>query len=229
MTANLVGGLATLNKFVEKANQAGGEDFPKVQWFKLKDGESVKISFLQEFKDSPNYNPEFGSVLIAAEHSPRDLFPKKMLCTAGDQGTGDCVGCEQNKKYPRTGWAAKGRFYANVLVDNGTDKPYVAVLSQGVSGKSITPTLAMIAGDTESITNMQFRMKRTGSNKNNTEYAIVPLIGSEGADPSKYTLFDLEKVCVRSVPYEDQADYWGLNDVESPEDYEESGDDGFSW
>lgn len=227
MTANLVGGLATLNKFVEKANQAGGEDFPKVNWLKLKDGESVKISFLQEFKDSPNYNPDAGAVLIAAEHSPNDFFPKKMLCTAGEQGSGDCFGCEQNKKHPRTGWQAKGRFYANVLVDNGTDTPSVAVLSQGMSGKSITPTLAMIAGDTDSITNMQFRMKRSGATKNNTEYAIVPIMNSKGVDPGAYELYDLEKVCVRHIPYEEQEEYWGLAEAEETDDEAES--EGFTW
>jgi hypothetical protein len=226
MTNDLVGGLATLNRYIDKANKAGGEDFPKVDWLKLKDGESVKLSFLNEFKSSPDFNEKAGEVLIAAEHSPSDLFPKKMECTAGEQGDAPCYGCEMNKKHPRTGWAPKGRFYSNVLVDNGTEPPKVMVLSQGMSGKSITPTLAMIAGDTGSISNLQWRMKRSGSNKNNTEYAIVPIMGSKGVNPDNYELFDLKRVCVRHVPYEEQAAFWGL---EEAEEVSEDSDADFSW
>lgn len=216
-TDGLVTGLKAINKYIERA---------KAPWLKLEDGESVKITFLQEFdKDSPNYNEDAGVLFIAPEHQIPGKFQKHALCTAGEQGDGACVGCEMDKKNPRKGWAVKGRLYVNALVDDGTKPPYVAIVSQGLSGKSITPTLAMMYSDAESITNVQCRMRRVGNNKNNTEYTLVPIMGTTGVDVSKYELYDLKRICTRSVPYEDQAEFYEVN--EQPETDSEPA--GFEW
>lgn len=198
-------GLAQIEQMMNKANEKY-EDREPAKWLKLNDGESVKITFLQEIDaDSPNYNDAAGQVFVAAEHSSPADYRRKALCTVDDGG---CYGCEQHSKNPKEGWKARGRLYANVLVDDGKNDPYVAILSQGLSGKSITPTLLMFASDSNSVTSNAFRIKRSGTGTS-TEYSLVPVMNSEGVDPTDYTLYDLEKIVTRYIPYADQAEFYG--------------------
>lgn len=214
----VVTGLAAFNKFVERS-AGNGED---VKWLKLKSGESVNINFLQEIDESSsNYNNEAGLVFIATEHSNPDDYRKKAMCTLEEEGR--CVACELANRGNR-GWKVRGRLYANVLVDNGVDDPYVAILSQGTSGKSITPSLVMVAADTGSITNMQFRIQRQGEGMK-TEYQLMPRMGSNGVDASDYSLYDLEKIVTRRIPYDEQVEFYGLSETNQEE---ESSED-FSW
>ena len=205
--AGIVRGLAGLESYLDKAN-APFDDAPKAKWVKLDDGQTVKINFLQEIDaDSPNYSEKAGTTFLAVEHSNPDDYKKKALCTLEDEGS--CYGCEQARAHPKTGWRSRGRLYANVLVDDGTNDPYVAILSQGTSGKSITPTLVMFASDAGGITGSAFRIKRSGMGTA-TEYSLVPIMKSEGVNPDDYDLFDLEKVCTRHVPYAEQKDFYGF-------------------
>ncbi|NDB83577.1 MAG: hypothetical protein EB127_12770 [Alphaproteobacteria bacterium] len=202
----IVKGLKDLNKVMDKPQSNGGEG-TKGRWVKLEDAESVKIRFLQELDpDSPTYNEKAGLGFIAVEHTNPKDYRRKGLCTMEDQGK--CYGCEQHRKDYKAGWKGRSRLYINVLVDDGKEDPYVAILSQGSSGKTITPTLIEYAGEMGSITNLMWRIKRTGT-KTDTSYTIIPLQKDESAfDSSGLELYDLETVAVRDLPYAEQEAFF---------------------
>jgi hypothetical protein len=198
--------LEKLNDLIEK-NERGNEERVKARWLKLSGGQTVTINFLQEIDEgSPEYNAEVGTILVASEHTNPDNFKKKALCTKETEG--QCLGCEYAQDYPGKGWKARGRLYANVLVSEESGEKYVAVLSQGISDKSITPALVSFANDSNSITNIAFKLRRSGVGTA-TGYSLMPKIGSSGASLEGLELYDLNKSCTFSVVYADQANYYG--------------------
>jgi hypothetical protein len=201
----IVKGLKDLNKALDKPQSSG--DGTKAKWVKLEDGESIKIRFLQELDpDSPNYNEKLGLGFIAVEHTNPKDYRRKALCSIDDQGK--CWGCEQHRKDYKAGWKGRSRLYINVLVDDGKEEPYVAILSQGSSGKTITPTLIDYAGEMGSITNLMWRVKRTGT-KTDTSYTAFPLGKDETPfDANGLELYNLEETAVRDLPYADQEAFF---------------------
>lgn len=202
----IVKGLKDLNKALDKPSY-NENDGTKARWVKLEDGESVKIRFLQELDpDSPNYNEKNGLGFIAVEHTNPKDYRRKALCSMDDQGK--CYGCELHRKDYKAGWKGRSRLYINVLVDDGKEEPYVAILSQGSSGKTVTPTLIEYAGEMGSITNLMWRIKRTGT-KTDTSYTIIPLQKDETAfDSSSLELYKLEETAVRDLPYTEQEAFF---------------------
>lgn len=202
----IVKGLQGLNKVMDKPTYAEGEG-SKARWVKLEDGESVKIRFLQELDpDSPNYNEKNGLGFIAVEHTNPADYRRKALCSMDDQGK--CYGCEEHRKDYKKGWKGKTRLYINVLVDDGKEDPYVAILSQGSSTKAITPTLIEYAGEMGSISNLVWRIKRTGL-KTDTSYTSIPLGKDETPfDGSELELYKLEDIAVRDMPYSEQEAFF---------------------
>ena len=203
----IVRGLNALNQQMEKSEHSG--EGQKGTWLKLKDGQSVKIRFLQEIDpNSENYNEKAGTAFIAVEHTNPEHFQRKALCSIEDQGR--CFGCEQNRRDPKAKWGGKKRFYSNVIVDDGSKEPFVAILSQGLGPKAITEAVISWAGETGSITNTNWKVKRTGNGPTDTSYSAIPLPTSDlkPIDLDKYELFDLEKTAVRDVPYEDQENFY---------------------
>ena len=202
----LVKGLKDLNKVMDKPQSSGG-DGSKARWVKLEDSESIKIRFLQELDpDSPHYNEKSGLGFIAVEHTNPKDYRRKALCSIDDQGK--CWGCEQHRKDYKAGWKGRSRLYINVLVDDGKEDPYVAILSQGSSGKTITPTLIEYAGEMGSISNLMWRIKRTGT-KTDTSYTIIPLQKDETPfDASSLEMYELEKIAVRDLPYTEQEAFF---------------------
>jgi len=202
----IIKGLTQMNKALDKPTMSSA-DGPKGRWLKLNDGQSVKIRFLQELDpDSDNYNPKMGSGFIAVEHTNPKDYRRKALCSIDDQGR--CYGCEMHRRDMKAGWKGRSRLYINILVDDGTEEPYVAIFSQGAGPKSATPEVIQYAGETGSISNVVWRLKRTGE-KTDTNYSIIPLPASntDAIDPN-LELFDLEKVAVRDVPYAEQESFY---------------------
>jgi hypothetical protein len=118
-----------------------------------------------------------------------------------------------NRRDPKAGWKARLRYYTNVLVDEGTDEPYVAIWSQGVGPKSpTTTTIVEYAGDTGSITNVIWRLKRTGTGTQ-TSYSLFPLTTDESSfDFNGIDLYNLDENSLRQVKYSDQeAFFMGLD------------------
>ena len=210
----IVKGLKGLNAVMDKpqSNSEGS----KARWVKLEDGESVKIRFLQELDpDSPTYNDKLGLGFIAVEHTNPKDYRRKALCSMDDQGK--CFGCEQHRKDYKAGWKGRSRLYINVLVDDGKNDPYVAILSQGSSGKTVTPTLIEYAGEMGSITNLMWRIKRTGT-KTDTSYTIIPLAKDESLfDSSSLEIYKLEDTAVRDLPYTDQEEFFFGEESKSEE------------
>jgi hypothetical protein len=114
-----------------------------------------------------------------------------------------------HRRDPKAGWKCRQRFYSNVLVDDGTEEPYVAIFSQGVGPKSATQEVVAYAGETGSITNLNWKLKRTGE-KTDTNYSIIPLPTANATDIEfdKYELFDLAKTAVRDVQYPEQENFY---------------------
>ena len=202
----IVTGLKGLNDVIDKPSYDGSEN-SKAKWVKLEDGESVKVRFLQELDpDSPTYDSKNGLGFIAIEHTNPGDYRRKALCSMDDQGK--CYGCEQHRKDHKAGWKGRPRLYINVLVDDGKEDPYVAVLSQGISGKTITPTLNEYAKEMGSISNLMWRIKRTGL-KTDTSYTIIPLAKDETPfDSSGLELYDLMTTAVRDLPYTEQDSFF---------------------
>ena len=205
----IVKGLSAMNNQMERPAFQG--DGVKGRWLQLKDGQSVKIRFMQELDpDSPNYIEKAGLGFMAVEHTNPKDYKRKALCSIEDQGR--CFGCEEHRKDMKAGWKGRSRFYANVIVDDGVEEPYVAIFSQGSGPKSATPEVINYAGETGSITNVIWRLKRNGTSTE-TNYSIIPLptADSKPVDLEKYEVFELEKTAVRDVPYvEQEAFYLGI-------------------
>lgn len=201
----LVKGLKAMNQTLERPS--AGADGPRGRWLKLSDGQSVKIKFLQELDpDSENYNEKAGLAFIAVEHTNPSDYRRKALCTIEDQGR--CYGCEMHRRDPKAGWKGRSRLYCNILVNDGSEDPYVAIFSQGTGPKSATPEIIQYAGETGSITANTWRLKRTGE-RTDTNYSIIPLpTDSDPVDIDSLELFDLEKIAVRDVPYDEQEMFY---------------------
>jgi len=203
----IVTGLKALNQQMEQKSSFSN-DTQKGRWLTVKDGQSVKIRFMQEIDaDSKNYIEKAGLAFIAVEHTNPKDYKRKALCTIEDQGR--CFGCEQHRRDPKAGWKGRARFYANVLVDDGSEEPYVAIFSQGAGPKSATPEIINYAGETGSISNLTWKLKRTGT-ATETNYSIIPLPTADAGpvDLDKYELFDLEKTAVRDIAYAEQEGFY---------------------
>lgn len=199
----IVKGLKNINERVEKDNAPREK---KVPYLSLKDGETVRLRFLQELdSDSPGYNEKAGLGFLAIEHQAGGNFKKRALCTIDE---GKCFGCEQHQKDYKAGWRQKSKLYVNVLVTRDGQEPEVAVLSQGNGPKSVTPWLLEYAGDNGSITSQAFKLKRQGAGQTDTQYTLTPGKFDEAPyDVTQHELVNLDDA-VRDIPYDEQAAYY---------------------
>lgn len=211
----IVKGLKAINKHVD-AEEAkfSGSDGTATKWFKLGDKQASKVLFLQELDaDSPNFSKKNDLGFLAVEHVNPKNWRRKAVCSIDDEGA--CYGCEQHSKDWKAGWKQKTRLYINVLVDNGDDEPFVAVLSQGNGPKSVTPSLIEQAGEIGTITDKWFKIKRTGAGATDTSYLLTPL-GAHTLNVEDYELFELENA-LREIPYSlQEAHYLDGQEEEKP-------------
>lgn len=217
----VIKGLANIHKHVEDSeSRRGGGDGPKVRWFKLQDKQAAKVVFLGELdEDSENFSKKNGLSILAVEHQHPDDHKRKALCSFDDEGA--CFACEQARAHPKTGWHQRTKFYANVLVDDGVDEPYVAVISAGMSGRAITPTLLEYAADDGTITDKYFNIRRSGSGISDTSYTIRA--GKEhGLNVEDYEVYDLEDKVLRNVPYAEQEAFYMSGHEQKEETQEDS-------
>lgn len=187
----------------DEAKNGGSEDRVATKWFKLEDKQAAKIVFLQELDpNSDNYSQKNDLGVLAVEHVNPENWRRKALCTIDE---GDCYGCEQHRKDYKAKWGQKKRLYINVLVDDGENEPYVAVLSQGTSGQSITPTLLEYFEDDNTITDKWFTIRRNGL-KTDTSYTLRA--GKEhGLNVEDYEVFKWDDV-LRDVSYDQQEAHY---------------------
>lgn len=217
---SVVRGLKNINAKIEADEARFNGDTVKTKWVGLKDKEAVKLIFLQELDDeSESFSEKNDLGFIAVEHSNPDDFKRKALCTLEEEGA--CWACERNRSLYKEdpeykgGWKQRSRLYINVLVDDSKEEPYVAVLSQGLSAKQITPALIEHAGEIGAISDKWFKMKRQGAGFSDTQYLLTPL-AQHDKNVEDYELFDLNNV-VRHVPYAQQeAHYLSGNEASAP-------------
>jgi len=217
----VITGLAAIKEELAKRPTGGDfEDRPDARWLKLEDGDSFKITFLNEIDEgSPSYDAERGVAVLSTQHSNPDNWRKTAACTA-DQG--DCYGCANS-------WRQKYVLYFNVLVDDGKETPYVAIFSRALGKGSVAQSLVDMASDEDfnhSITDKTFKFSRSGKTKDDTTYTLSPLpkqttykevvdgVG-ETVDFKKATLFDLPRYVFTVSPERQEAYYLDLKDGQS--------------
>lgn len=213
----------------------------RIKWFKLADGESVKVRFLQELDpDADNYSEKNGIGGVVIEHNGpgKDGWKNKAVCTAEDEG--DCYACDVIRDRSidwdeRKSWKQKERLYVNVLVfdvpqvdENGKLTGEVAdevqLLAQGNGPKSLTPQLFSFAEEMNTITDRVFKIARSGSEWNNTSYVLTPLkeLPADAPDATEFELIDIEEKALVKVPYAEQEAHYlrGTTPTEKPVEHE---------
>jgi hypothetical protein len=206
----VIKGLKNINALLDKPKY--DESRPRVRWLKLADGQSAKIRFIEELdEDSANYSEDRGLALVVKEHSNPKDYKRKALDTMDTEGRDFAE--EMYRKDPKAngGWKGKLRFYCNVLVDDGTEDPYVAIWSMGVSKQSVFNTIREYALDTGSISNLQWKLKRNGVGTE-TNYTLIPVMpDTEPFEWSGTAPFPLESA-LNKIPYaEQEAFYLGFD------------------
>lgn len=201
---SVIKGLKNIDALLEKPKFESTAQ--KVRWVKLADGQSAKIRFVEELdSDSANYAESRGLAVVIAQHTNPKDYKRMAVCTMDSEGR--CFACEMARKDPKSGWRSKLRFYCNVLIDDGTEAPYIAVWSQGISKQSAFNTIREYALETGSISNLEWKIKRNGQGTE-TNYTLLPT--KPDAEPYKWTeqeFYNLEKV-VREIPYAEQENFY---------------------
>lgn len=210
-----MGKLTSLKSINERIEQ----DAPResVPYLKLKDGETVRVRFLQELDaDSPGYNEKAGLGFLAVEHQVDGDFKNRFLCSYDDEGR--CLGCERHDSDYKSGNRQKIKLYVNVLVERQGADPVVQVLSQGNGDKSITGTLLEYAGENGTITDRVFKIKRKGAGQTDTGYTLISTDPDPVRyDPTQHELIDLD-AAVREVTYDEQAKLYGRSKPQESSD-----------
>jgi hypothetical protein len=200
---SIVKGLKNIEALLDKPKY---DNSNKVNWLKLEDGQSVQIRFMSELDaDSPDYDETRGLAIVVKEHTNPKDYKRKAVDTMETEGKDFAE--EMHRKDPKAGWGGRLRFYTNVLVDDGINDPYVAVWSMGVTKSPTFNTIREYASDSNSISNMTWKLKRNGKGTE-TSYTFIPLKQDENKfDWSKYEAFNLENA-VRKVPYAEQESFY---------------------
>ena len=201
---SVVKGLANINALVDKPKY--DSDKPRVRWLKLTDGQSVKIRFIEELdEDSPNFAEGRGLSVVVKEHTNPKDYRRKAVDTMESEGRDWAE--EMHRKDPKAGWRGRLRFYCNVLVDDGIEEPYVAIWSMGVSKQSAFNTIREYAIETGSISNLTWKLKRSGSGTE-TSYTLIP--SAPDSEPFAWDAvepFDID-LALNHVPYAEQEAYY---------------------
>jgi hypothetical protein len=204
----IVKGLKNINALVDRPKFEGTGS--KVRWFKIADGQAVKIRFIEELdEDSANYNEARGLALVVSEHTNPKDYKRKAVDTMESEGRDWAE--EMHRKDMKAGWRARLRFYCNVLVDDGIEAPYVAIWNMGVSKQSAFNTIREYALETGSISNLTWKVKRNGQGTE-TSYTLIPSTpDSAPFDWAEIEPYPLEKA-LNKVPYaEQEAFYLGFD------------------
>ena len=238
MPRGLLEGLQSIREDQEAAERRReARENGRVNWFKLGDGESATVWFLQELdKGSENYLEENGVGVIAVEHSSPKDFKLHALCTAEEGQEGECYACDRHRagfrtqgdKYDRK-WKQTKKLYIFALVEyfdkkgkprDAENGPQVVLISQTTGAKQITPALLDYATEDGSITDHPFKIARTGAGFNDTSYTLTAKrVKSEDdvVNPADYEVPKLTSV-IREVDYEDQPAFYGYGVTDSDVD-----------
>ena len=229
----LLKGLAQFKQYdEEQARRREAASAPKTEYLTLKkDGESVKVRFLQELdEDSPNYSEknDLGVIALLHQGPGPDGWKRRAQCTEDE---GECYPCEQRRAGNYEHWKrATANLYVNAVLNPDTEDEQVVVINQTTTSRSITPTLIEYAGETGSITDRVWKITRNGEGKD-TSYTIVAFDKKDfEKGVEEYDVYDLSKV-IRHVPYAEQEAFFGAtaHPAERSNPAEEAKGDFASW
>ena len=205
---SVIKGLANINALLDKPKY--DESKPRVKWLKLADGQAVKIRFLEELdEDSANYSADRGLAMVVKEHTNPKDFRRRAVDTMDTEGRDWAE--EMHRKDPKAGWRGRLRFYCNVLVNDGIEEPYVAIWSMGVSKMSVFNTIREYAIETGSISNLEWKLKRSGQGTE-TSYTLIP--SAPDTEPFAWGEFEPYPIemALNKIPYaEQEAFYLGFD------------------
>lgn len=192
-------GLAAFKNELD-GNTGGG----KINYLKLNAGQTVKMWFLDDFDEgTPATEAGAGVAVMIKEHQAGQNYRIKAQCTKESEGR--CYGCEQAIANRKSGWGVKKRVYANVLIDDGTKEPYVAVWNIATQKNAAWETFLEEYIDNGTVAAGPWRVKRVGEGTDTTY--IVKQLSGEPANFGEHTRFDLSEITVL-VPYEKQEEHY---------------------
>lgn len=202
-------GLKAINAYKDELQRRkDAAEAGKINWFKMQDGESVEIRFLQEIDEScENYSEKNGIGVFATEHVKpgKENFHVKAVCSMDSEEA--CFGCEQHKKDWKAGWKGKNKLYINVLIKRKDGTQEVAVLSTSNGPKgTIAPNVITAAEENNTITDRWWKITRIGTGEG-TVYQPFVRGPSDDVNPEDFEVFDLSK-CYREVPYAEQEAFF---------------------
>ena len=217
-------GFITGIKAITDATELSSASF--VKNLKLEDGQAVKLRLISEFDpSSPHYDPARGLAGVFKQHQSPFNWMNKAECTMDDLGR--CYACEKAAELRGTDigakWRVKRRFYTNVLVDDGMTDPYVAVWNLATYRSPNYEAIKDRFMDTGSVSNVTWRLKRSGKSQNDTTYVFQVI----DIDSTPYEWPDLEPYALAgilpAIPYEEQEAFYNSgnsatvsNEVEEP-------------
>lgn len=205
--------------------KADAERRTEGKFLQLKDKEQVRVRFLQELDtEAPGYDEKAGLAAYVLVHTNPKNFKRGAACTFETEGS--CWACEQLDKPGKEQWRwkPKGKLFINVLVKTPEGNK-VKVLQQGMSDKHVANQMLEFADEYKSLTDRDYKFKRTGADMNNTSYNLTPLEKSP-LELDGLELFDVTKM-VKTVPYADQEAFYLSEDDDSSSDDSGSGSSGW--
>lgn len=216
----IISGIKAINELKERAAENSRK---RADFFRLKDGESIKVRFLQELDEgSAHFDEKAGTAVVVPEHQapgPQG-WRRRAQCTIDE---GACYPCERRAAGEYEDWRkARHIMYMNVLENPGTEDERVSVLGQSVFGNGIIQTLMEYASDDEiggAITDREWKISRHGEGTDTRHTATAYPTKEFDTPAGKYELFDLTEV-VAHIPYEQQERFYtsGLNLEEDEEE-----------
>jgi len=205
--------LADLKTKIEKdAAKRDSMNGPRRSYLKVDPGESKRVRFRQELvSDGENYDEDRDTAAILRVHQAPSNFRVKALCTKdSEENEFHCFACERVMDGEK-GFRSRERLLINVLaLDDGDWEPFVFEQAW-VGNSNIGQLLAEFTGEYGTLTDRDYKITRIGKGLD-TKYSIIPL--KEGDTPAEdeeaefFTVHD----AVRTVPYEQQEDFYLENE-----------------
>lgn len=199
-----MGILTGLSAFKSDLDDSGSGG--KIKYLKLTPGQTVKMWFLDDL-DSGTSATDAGAgvAVMIKEHQAGQNYRIKAQCTNPQRDGSPCYGCEQAIAHPKKGWGVKKRVYANVVVDDGKNDPYVAVWNIATKNNAAWEVIMEEFFDSGSISMAPWRVRRAGEGTDTTY--IVKQVPGEPLAFEDFEGFDLSEI-VLDIPYEAQAEHY---------------------
>lgn len=186
------------------ATKSTGSSGSRINFFKLEDGESIFVRFLQELDyDSETFAEEAGVGLIAIEHNapgPQG-WKRKALCTSDE---GECWACEQYASSDKNEWRPKSRLYINLLAEKDGEE----VVQVWNAPRSVAAYLLEFSSEEGAITNRRFKVTRTGRGTDTKYLLMGKSVDSEAYDVTQHELVDVEERLLKVIDYDKQEAFY---------------------